>query len=866
MMRPTNPESRIKIALLATTLLVVSATTQVCRAEIISIDPATGVTASSAIGAPFDRQDDFIVDGSGLFGGQHTPAVQPNMWLSTGNGFGGIDPDPSVTFDLGAVYTITSFHVWNYNEAPPNLTGRGVNSVSVEFGTTAALGGTVAGITNFAQANGLNTYAGEEFNTFAPFSARFIKFDINSNHGDGSTFYGLSEVQFNGNASGLVVSPDNFVTSASQGAEVGTLSTPSGDAGDTFTYTLIAGTGDTDNSKFQVVGDELQIGLHDFSGAVEGEEFSVRVLSTGAPSGTTVEAALTLSAVADSDGDGLLDAWEELWAGVGNLGVLSGLVDANADDDSLTDLDEFNLRAQFPNLDPTKGDTDGDTLKDGEEIAGAGDRPPTDPTNPDSDGDGLTDEVETNTGVDNGPTDTGSNPTLVDTDGDGHDDPVEIAKGSDPSDSDSVPPVDPSDVIPVLSVTPSTEIEGGFDRRAIYLVDGSGLVDGGHDGIPDGSMWLSMGTCCGGTEDLDPFVIFDLGEVYSITSFQVWNYNESTGGNLTERGVNEVTIEYGDTEALGSTVPGITNFAQAPEPVTTTYAGEVFDSFAPFSARYIKFDINSSHGGDNAFYGLSEVQFKGTLGPLRKMQLDIDLVGGELEIKWPSQFGKLYNLRSSIDPANDGAPGTWQIFRLHQEIEATPDLNTLIIPLPADTTRLFVIEEFPKPPTTIRAEDFETGAAGWTMGSEGTEGTVWEIGIPSGFVGPLEAFGGQSCAGTNLGGDYLPGADVWLRSPAIDLTGVGGATLSFAQYRDIDDIISVNFATVSVVNAADNSFLAEIATGINGFPIRWEEESFPVPASVLGLNVKFEFRLITDGIAEAFFGGYYIDDFLLTVP
>ena len=57
----------------------------------------------------FDRQDDFIVDGSGLFGGQHTPAVQPNMWLSTGNGFGGIDPDPSVTFDLGAVYTITSF-------------------------------------------------------------------------------------------------------------------------------------------------------------------------------------------------------------------------------------------------------------------------------------------------------------------------------------------------------------------------------------------------------------------------------------------------------------------------------------------------------------------------------------------------------------------------------------------------------------------------------------------------------------------------------------------------------------------------------------------------------------------------------------
>jgi hypothetical protein len=753
-----------------TPLLVVAAT--VSHAEIITIAPEN-VSSSSDIGGGFDRIDDHLVNGSGLVAGGHDGTPDGTMWLSMGTCCGGTqDFDPWVLFDLGAVYTINSIHVWNYNEATGgNLTERGVNEVAIEYGLTEALGSTVPGITNFTQAPEpvTNTYPAEVFDTFTPFTARYIKFDIDSNHNGDNFFYGLSEVQFDG------------VPGVAE---------------------------DTD-------GD----GLPD----------SYELANTDPPSATGLNAA---------------DDLENGGAG-----------------DGLTNLQEFQA-----GTDPNDPDTDGDTLEDGAEVAGAGDRPPTDPTDPDSDGDGLTDEVETNTGVDNGPTDTGSNPTLVDTDGDGHDDPVEVAKGSDPSDPDSVPPVDPSDVIPVLSVTPSTEIAGGFDRRAIYLVDGSGLVDGGHDGIPDGSMWLSMGTCCGGTEDLDPFVIFDLGEVYSITSFQVWNYNESTGGNLTERGVNEVTIEYGDTEALGSTVPGITNFAQAPEPVTTTYAGEVFDSFAPFSARYIKFDINSSHGGDNAFYGLSEVQFKGTLGPLRTIQLDIDRVGDDLVISWTSTFGKLYNLRSSIDPATDGAPATWQIFGLHQEIEATPDLNTLIIPLPADTTRLFVIEEFPKPPTTLRTEDFETGAAGWTMGSEGTDGTVWEIGTPSGFIGPFEAFGGQSCAGTNLGGDYLSGANVWLRSPAIDLTGVGGATLSFAQYRDIDDIIGINFATVSVVNAADNSLLAEIATGIDGFPIRWEEESFPVPASVLGQNVKFEFRLITDGIAEAFFGGYYIDDFLLTVP
>ncbi|MDB2430111.1 hypothetical protein N9W62_08025, partial [Akkermansiaceae bacterium] len=81
------------------------------RADIITI-PTTNVSSSSEIGGGFNRQDDFIVDGSGLSGGQHTPTVQPNMWLSTGTAFGGDDPDPWVIFDLGAVYTISSFHVW----------------------------------------------------------------------------------------------------------------------------------------------------------------------------------------------------------------------------------------------------------------------------------------------------------------------------------------------------------------------------------------------------------------------------------------------------------------------------------------------------------------------------------------------------------------------------------------------------------------------------------------------------------------------------------------------------------------------------------------------------------------------------------
>ena len=176
-------------------------------AALITIEPGTvgNVTASSEGTNGLNRFDDNIVNLSGLTAGLHN-YNSADMWLSSGTDFGGIDPNPSVLFDLGAVYTINSFHVWNYNEMDlrpngsvrTNLTTRGVNGVSVEYGTTVGLGSTVAGISNFAKADGLATYAGQNFNGFTSFNARYIKFDINSNHGDANSFYGLSEVQFDG--------------------------------------------------------------------------------------------------------------------------------------------------------------------------------------------------------------------------------------------------------------------------------------------------------------------------------------------------------------------------------------------------------------------------------------------------------------------------------------------------------------------------------------------------------------------------------------------------------------------------------------------------------------------------------------------
>jgi hypothetical protein len=177
------------------TIALMTGSALLSHGDVISIPPE-GVSSSSEIPG-FDRIDDYLVDESGLFDGEHDIIPDGGMWLSSGTAFGGDDLEPFVMFDFGAVYTITSFHVWNYNEGGA-FALRGVDGVSNEHGTTEALGSTVPGITNFEIALGEDGDTGEEFDGFAPFSARFIKFAIVSNHRGDNNFYGLSEVQFHG--------------------------------------------------------------------------------------------------------------------------------------------------------------------------------------------------------------------------------------------------------------------------------------------------------------------------------------------------------------------------------------------------------------------------------------------------------------------------------------------------------------------------------------------------------------------------------------------------------------------------------------------------------------------------------------------
>lgn len=239
---------------------------------------------------------------------------------------------------------------------------------------------------------------------------------------------------------------------------------------------------------------------------------------------------------------------------------------------------------------------------------------------------------------------------------------------------------------------------------------------------------------------------------------------------------------------------------------------------------------------------------------------DVARSGDDLVLTWSSQGGKLYNLRSETD-LSVAPPAEWPIFDGQADLEATPPENTLTIAGPADPERFFVIEEFNAPPVVVLSDDFENGPGDWTVGTGGAAGTAWELGVPSN-VGPLDANSPDNCFGTNIADDYAIDANVWLRSPAIDLTTAGGATLRFAQFRDIEQ--GFDFGSIRVLDAADNSELAVIDDVIDGVTADWEQVTKSMPDEVLGKTVRIEFRFQADDIQT--FAGWYLDDVEVTVP
>jgi hypothetical protein len=171
----------------------------------------TATTAQSFY-APDGRSPIRSIDGSGMT--PNNPVVETStcgngpsntMWLSNGTAA------TWITYDLGSVQTISGFHLWNYNENsgnPATFTKRGVQTAGIYAGTSlladgaayASAGsawGTLVQNMTFTAANGLTTYAGEDYTFASPVTTRYLQIYVTSNFGPpADSFTGISEIRF----------------------------------------------------------------------------------------------------------------------------------------------------------------------------------------------------------------------------------------------------------------------------------------------------------------------------------------------------------------------------------------------------------------------------------------------------------------------------------------------------------------------------------------------------------------------------------------------------------------------------------------------------------------------------------------------
>ena len=553
--------------------------------------------------------------------------------------------------------------------------------------------------------------------------------------------------------------------------------------------------------------------------------------------------------VVDSDNDGMPDEFEDQHGLNKND---AGDASLDGDGDGLSNLEEFQNGS-----DPAIKDTDSDGLEDGEEVNST----MTDPADDDSDDDGLLDGVETNTGIFVDGDDTGTDPNNPDSDGDGSPDRIEVISGSNPNLPDLRRVIDAlGDIYLLIDNSDGNYSEpGALDGQDTVQPDSwNGDRRWGNAGANTTATWSFTGLRSG------------TYQVYASWRNTAQN-NVSTAHYGLSDGAEAVDL---DQRPGAASYPGIVlNDGERDVSFAALGAVDVADGTLEVSAD----DSVTGSADDSTFIFADAI----AIGPINALpplappfKLTITRDGVNLVFEWESRAGMRYNLLSVTDPSSLD-PVDWPIYDGKMEIMATPPTNILSIPLPADLERFFVIEEFPAPPVTVFAENFDGANPGWTTGFDAADtlmNTAWELGDPSGgpLTGPAAAYSIPNCFATNLTANYGISSNTWLRTPAIDLTAATDATLVFQHWVDIDDFDNLDIGTVRVLDASvlpgTVTELAVVQADITGLsPGGWVEFSVPLPLAALGQSIVLEFVFVSDDFAlDA--SGWYIDDLLITVP
>lgn len=628
-------------------------------------------------------------------------------------------------------------------------------------------------------------------------------------------------------------------------------------------YTLVAGAGDTNNGLYAIGGpDGDQLLVNGSLAGLDDAAHSVRI-SADAGDGAT-ESAFTFTVKLDSDSDGLIDDWE---LSFGNLGDFS--TGSDSDNDGLNDEEEFAL-----GTDPSNDDSDNDGSLDGDEIANG-----TDPLNEDSDGDGLNDGDEAtamsnplvadtdgdgiNDGDEVAANPFSTDPTKKDTDGDGVSDSLELSFGTDPTNAASkprfpagsgrflevvkndtadtrmhisefevfAPGIEPdgvgggagglstNDLIDTEPLTATRYLGPGSPSTTTTLEHGGGSSQTNNAIEGGGGVWSTANGL-----GVEPRYVLDLGETVQLDKVRIWARGDGCCGHRFENmTINLYADAGGEPGVMVSTVDFL-------ERATSGNVGPLEVSLAD-----------------------------GALGPPPKVVItDLSYTRGsnEFSISWESKAGKVYNLRSEVDPSA-AEPLNWPFFSdgptTFENVPGTPPMNTLSFAHPGELSRFFAVEELDAPP--VYFEDFSVDTGGWTIsaapGDSGT--TEWDLGPADINAGPVDGPNGSvNFWSTNSGADYGEGSDIFLTSPtiALNIAGAATATLSFAVWEDLDP--GNDICTVRIRNADTNAVIgSEIL--FEQFTLEWDTFTADITAA-LGSNIIIECEFVSNSDGTVFSG------------
>ena len=301
---------------------------------------------------------------------------------------------------------------------------------------------------------------------------------------------------YNSAPTNISLSSSSLNENVATGTTIGALSTTDSDSGDTHTYSLVSGTGDTDNTSFTISGANLLTNT-----ALDYEtknSYSVRIQTSDGTA--TYSKAFTISITdvdEDSDGDGITNNLD-------NCPSTANSDQLDTDGDGIGDVCDNAPTVSNANQLDTDGDGVGDvsdTDDDGDGVADSEDAFPLDASeSADTDGDGIGDNTDTdldNDGaldaVDNclytpntDQLDTDSdgigNVCDSDDDGDGFSDEVEITCGSDPLLASSLPADTDSDGI-ANCIDTDDDNDSYLDENDAFPLDNTEWLDTDADGI-----------------------------------------------------------------------------------------------------------------------------------------------------------------------------------------------------------------------------------------------------------------------------------------------------------------------------------------------------------------------------------------------